>query len=337
MTDQLGADLRQAFALRAAEVPTDAVERLRRVDYRLRTRRRWPLAVSCLGAASGTAAIVSVVVLGGPLTAFAGWSATPTNPTAVQTAATQSDCQASLSGALAQGSWSQVATDVRGPYTMVVYESGTSLASCLTGPSFTTVQAESLTAANGGMMVSASGAHPPTPASSAVRLLSGGDIEQLAVGHFAQAQNDPYTLVEGRPGPTVSAVTLVLSNGQDVTATTGSGWLVAWWPGGEDVTAARITSASGTTTDPLTPTPPPLPGNGPPGGATAVPVGSGTAVQAGGGGTAVPVSSGAAVPVGSGAGGTQSGTGGGASSGRRSRAGRLPVAARHLDKTAMPS
>lgn len=280
MTDQLEAELRELFALRAAEVSTDAVERLRQVDYSPRTRRRWPMAVSALGTASGTAAVVSVVVLGGSGTAFAGWRATPTNPTAEQTAATQNNCQANLPALLAQGSWSRVATDVRGPYTVAVYESGTTLASCLTGPSFTTVQAESLTSANGGTMVSASGVSAPgTTGSSSGFLLSGGDVEQLLVSHFSQAANGPYTLAEGRLEPGVSAVTLVLSDGQDVTATTGSGWLVAWWPGGEDVTAAQITSASGTTTEPMDhvpgPTPPPPPSNGTAGSGTAVPVSGG--------------------------------------------------------------
>lgn len=278
MNDQLEAELREVFALRAAEVSTDAAERLRRIDYRPRTRRRWPLTISALGAASATAAVVSVVMLGGSQAAFAGWSSTPTIPTVAQTAATQNNCQANLPGALAQGSWSQVATDVRGPYTMAVYESGSSLASCFTGPSFTTVQAESLTSANS--MVSASGSIPPTAGSPIGVQLSGGDIEQLLISHFSEAGNGPYTLAEGRLEPTVSAVTLVLSDGQDVTATTGSGWLVAWWPGSEDVTAAQITSAGGTTTDPLndvpSPTPPPPPSNGSSSSGTAVPVSGGT-------------------------------------------------------------
>jgi len=269
MNDQLEADLREEFARRAAEVPAEAGERLRQIDYRPHMRRRWPLSLGAVGAASGTAAAVSVVMLGGSQAAFAGWSATPTAPAEVQSAVAPGNCQARLAavpGSSGQSGWSHVATDVRGPYTIVVDEDGSSLASCFTGPSFTTVQAESLTA-HGGMAVSASGSGGPraTGSSIGVRSLAGGDIEQLLVSHLSQAGNGPFTLVEGRLAPTVSAVTFVLSDGHDVTATTGSGWLVAWWPGGEDVTAAQITSAGGTRTVPLNaliPAPPPPPSNG---------------------------------------------------------------------------
>ena len=216
-------------------------------------RRHWPSALGALGAASGTAAVVSVVVLGGSEPAFAGWSATPT-PAVDLNAPAPSDCQAKLPEALAQGSWTQVATDVRGPYSMTVYESGTSLASCFTGPSFSTVQAESMDSS--GMMVSVSGSaagtHPPTGASSSgVRLSTAEGIDQMLVSHLSQAGNGPYSLAEGRLAPPVTAVTLVLSDGQDIAATTGSGWLVAWWPGSEDVTSVEVTTASGTTTSPL--------------------------------------------------------------------------------------
>lgn len=291
MTDDLEAELRAAFARRAGEVSPDAVERLRRTDYRPRPGRRWPLTVGALGAASGTAAVVSIVVLGGTQTAFAGWSAAPSTPAEVHAAAAPGNCQAQVAtapgGSGGQGSWTQVATDARGPYTMAVYERGDSLASCFTGPSFETVEAESLDAAHGRMAVSVSGsaAAPRTNGGAVVTgntvgLLTAGDIDQLLVSHLSQAGQGPYTLVEGRLAPTVTAVTLVCSDGREVTATTGSGWLVAWWPGGADVTAARVTTAGGTTTEPLGrtrfPSPPPptngaaapvhgAPSSGPPG------------------------------------------------------------------------
>jgi hypothetical protein len=274
MNDQLETELREVFALRAAAVSTDAVERLRRIDYRPHMRRRWPLTISTVGAASGVTAVVSVLMVGGSQAAFAGWTATPATAagarSAVLSADTADTCQSNLAsapGGSGLGSWNQVATDVRGPYTVTVYQNGsTSLASCFTGPSFTTFQAESLTD-GGGMAValsgsrSVSGSQPPSASSSTgIRLQSGGAIEQLLVSHLSQTGNGAYTLAEGRLASAVSAVTLVLSDGQDVTATTGHGWLVAWWPSGEDVTAAQITTASGTTTEPLNashvPTPP---------------------------------------------------------------------------------
>ncbi len=280
MNDQLEAELREAFARRAAEVSSDAAERLRSVDYKPHARRRWPLTVSAAGAASGTAAIVSVVMLGGSQAAFAGWSATPTAATDTQSTTTQENCQgylATMPGG--SGSWTQVATDVRGPYTVAVYESGDTVASCFTGPSFTTAQVESLTSSGKEMAVTANGSSPPTPGSSSgVDLLSGGGVEQLMVSHLSQAENGAYTLVEGRLVSGVSAVTLVLGDGQDVAATTGSGWVVAWWPGSQDVASAQVTTASGTTTETLSAAPPPQPpsaGNASPGTMTAVPAGSG--------------------------------------------------------------
>jgi len=300
VNDQLEAELRAAFAVRAAEVPPGAVERLCRIDYRPRTGRRWPLTVSMAGVASGTAAVVSVVMLGGSQAAFAGWSPTPaaadlqgaTQDMTQAAAAVQADCQPRLSsvpGGAGQGGWTEVGSDVRGPYTMTVYEKGSILASCFTGPSFTEVQAQSLRSADGGMAVSvgggieaSSGATPArsTAVSAGERLLSGGAVDELAVSHLWQSANGSFTLVEGRLAPSAQAVTLVLSDGQDVTATTGDGWLIAWWPGSQDVTAARITTAGGTTTEALTGATPPAPDTSAPvrlpGGGTSVPPASAT-------------------------------------------------------------
>jgi hypothetical protein len=63
----------------------------------------------------------------------------------------------------------------------------------------------------------------------------GGGIEQLVVSHLSLAGYGPYILAEGRLDSTVRAVTLVLSDGQDVTATTVNGWFVAWLPSGPSV------------------------------------------------------------------------------------------------------
>jgi hypothetical protein len=258
----------------------------RRLRNGHRTTRRWPLTVGVVGAVCGAAALASVLVPGGSRTAFAGWSPIPAYATAERTATTQDHCQASLA-TLGQGHWTQLATDVRGPYTLAVYERAGTLASCFAGPSFTTTQAESLTLSRGGMMVSAQGATPPTPGFFP-GVLSGGDIEQILVSHDSQAGVGSYTLAEGRLEPTASAVTLVLSDGEDVTATTGLGWLVAWWPGRLDVTAAQITAAGGTTTTPLTrapsPTLPPLRGRGSEGGVRPVPVNGSEGMQSGPGG-----------------------------------------------------
>lgn len=238
----------EAWARARAAVAEASGGSLRRVDDRTHTRRRWPLTVGVLAGTSGIAALVAAIVFGGSQPAFAGWSATPTYLTAAQTAVTRDNCQAHLSavpGTSTLGRWSSVAIDARGRYTMAVYEKGSTLASCFSGPSFTTVEAESLPA--GGIASLAQGGKPPTAGSSPL-VLSGGDVEQLLVSHDSQARNGLYTLVEGRLRSGVSSVTLVLADGREVTATTGSGWLVAWWPGDVDVTAAQIASTSGTTT-----------------------------------------------------------------------------------------
>lgn len=287
MNDQLEAELRGALARRAAEISAEAVDRLRRVDYKPRSRRRWPLTVSALGAASGTAAVVSVVVLGGTQSAFAGWSAKPTVATAAQSATTLENCQAYLATMPGgEGSWSQVTTDVRGPFTVAIYQDGNSYATCFTGPSFTFA---TFSSGNGEMAATAgNGGTPGSSSATSTGFQSpGGDIEQLSVNHLSLAANGPYTLAEGRLEPAVSAVTLVLSNGQDITATTTDGWFVAWWPGSQDVTAAQITSVSGSTTEPLDVpmrTTPPIP---PPGSGTMVPASGGPGGPPGSG--AVPV------------------------------------------------
>jgi hypothetical protein len=218
-----------------------------RPDDKARGRRRRRMTIGAIGAVSGVAALVSALALGGSAPAFAGWRSAPSYPTAQQTAVTRASCRPDLPEALADGTWSELATDVRGPYTMAVYESGTTLASCLIGPSFTSVQAESLTS-DRSMVSAAAGpiARPP-----AENLLSGGEIEQLVVSHFSQS-GSPYTVAEGRlDGGTVSAVTLFLKDGEAVTATTGNGWLVAWWPGDGIPISAQVTSANGTTTSAL--------------------------------------------------------------------------------------
>ncbi len=265
MTDaQLETQLREVLAVRARELTTDAVERLRRVDYRPRTNRRWPLTMSALGAASGTAAVVSVVVLGGSQTAFAGWSATPTRTTAAQSADTQADCLAKLAtvpGGSSPGSWTEEVSDVRGPYSVVLYQNGSAFATCFTGPSFTLASLNS----PAGSEMTTSGAGSGTAGSGESSTSSGfsspgGGIDTLVVSHLALAGNGPYTLVEGSLEPTVSALTFTLSDGQQVTATTANGWFVAWWPSNADVTAVQVTSNSGTTTEPVnSPSPGPLP------------------------------------------------------------------------------
>jgi hypothetical protein len=111
---------------------------------------------------------------------------------------------------------------------------------------------------------SAGAASGLTGGSSASVLFPGGGIEQMAVAHLSSADG-AYTLVEGQIDPSVTGVALVRSDGTDIDTTTGSGWLVAWWPGDLDASAAQITTASGMTTENLStlnPSSPPAVGSG---------------------------------------------------------------------------
>lgn len=151
---------------------------------------------------------------------------------------------AGLSG---QGSWSQALSAVSGPYSAVLYESGSTFASCFIGPSFGLATVNSLNSFPTG-----GGGVAPIAASDTIGYASpGGGIDHVVVHTLSLAEGGSYTLVEGSLDPAVSAVSLTQSDGQQVTATTANGWFVAWWPGSEEVTAAQITSDSGMTTVPV--------------------------------------------------------------------------------------
>jgi hypothetical protein len=60
-----------------------------------------------------------------------------------------------------------------------------------------------------------------------------------------------FGILTGQVGANVTAVTLVLDDGNRVEATVAHGWFAAWWPGTHAVQSAAITTASRTTTQPL--------------------------------------------------------------------------------------
>jgi hypothetical protein len=220
--------------------------------------------------------VVSVAVLGSAQAAFAGWSATPVS-VASPPATAAANCQASLasmpelSGTSDTGPWVPIATDVRGPYTVVIYQDNGDVATCFAGPSFTVVN-HSATSGDGstrrfsstigGSGQSAGGGGGFTSTEGG-RVGSGG-VQAMSVEHFTMTNDGPYTLVEGQIDPGVTGVTLLRGDGVDVEATTAAGWFVAWWPGDQNVTSGQITSASGVTTVPLPFSPPAsAPGGGP--------------------------------------------------------------------------
>ncbi len=269
------AELSDAFAARAARVPVVAASRLRSVDYRPRERGlRAPATVSA-GVLAGAAAAGTVlaVVLGGGAPAYAGWSATPTSGSSTASASACVSQLASMrSGpggtSAGSGAWDNVLTDVRGPFTVALFQDDGADAACFTSSSFTEVNQISSGAASSSVHVQGGGSAAGTAEGAPSRVgvsVSGtgsGSLQQVMQSHLTTADDGPYTLVDGRTQSGVTGVTLVLDDGQDVVATVADGWFVAWWPGSANATSTQVTTASGTTTEPLVlrslPTPPPL-------------------------------------------------------------------------------
>jgi hypothetical protein len=207
-------------------------------------KRRRPVKWMALAGATGVAATVSALVLvaGSPQSAFAGWSASPTAPASGQLTSADTDCQASLTklppstnqGADAASLVPEL-SDVRGPYTLTVLGDGSqSEVLCISASGNTSVR-----------WIALSGV-PVGPGAVVVDRIS-----------YGARDGDPYTMVVGRTGKGVTGVTLSLGNGGKVTATSGNGGFVAWWPGSESITAAIVSTATGVTTQTLN-----LPGPG---------------------------------------------------------------------------
>lgn len=220
MPDQLEQSLREALSHHAAQVNPDSIARLRAVDYRPRRLRVRQLpAIGALGATGIATAVAAIVALGSSAApAFAGWQRTPTAPAPGQLAQAAQACGQSLGN--------PVLTDSRGPYTAAIYARSTTSAVCLSG--------------NGVSMSS-------TSTSAASTSVAAGQIQFNGGGQRDSAGN-ALTLLDGRTGAGVTAVTIDLSDGSSVQATVADGWYLAWWPGTVTATDAKITTASGTST-----------------------------------------------------------------------------------------
>ncbi len=296
--------LSDAFTQRVASVPRVTTDRVRHVDYHPRRHRiAVPVAVGA-GAAAGAATVGTAlaVVLGGAAPAYAGWSPAPTaSTTASPSPQASQGCLNSLpsnepaGGQLGSGSWQSVLTDVRGPFTVALFQNNGAYAACFTSPSFTEVtqvsangsSASNAQTENGTVRGLGSGAMP-RGSIVAVGGTSSGDLQNVVQTHLSTTADGPYTLVDGRVASGVTAVTLVRDGGQDVVATVEDGWLIAWWPGGATATSSQVTTASGTSTEALQsadkgPATPPAPG------ACATAAGAANASRAPSGATNVPV------------------------------------------------
>lgn len=244
MPDRLEQNLREALAHRAAQLDPDSITRLRAIDYHPRRRRIRKLpAIGALGAV-GAATVTALVTVGssaGP--AFAGWQAKPSTPTPGQLAQAEQAC--------GQGLGNPVLTDSRGPYTAAVYADSTSSDVCLSGNGVSMSSSSTLGAGGPGP-----GAGGPVPDRSAAPAgVAAGQIE-LAGGGTRDSAGNALTLVDGRTGAGVTAVTIERSDGSSVQATVADGWYLAWWPGTLAARKADVTTTSGTSTlaFPSTPT-----------------------------------------------------------------------------------
>ena len=256
----------------AAALPTDASEKLRSVNYHPRRHRRATLAAlgaTAVGAAAAGTALV--IAFGGAAPAYAGWSAAPTAASSSPSSQAGRSCLGTLSSdepagsELGSGPWQPLLADVRGPFTVALYQNDGAYMGCFTSSSFTQVTQVSSDGdtSNGVLKVSGSGSGNPSQGLSTVTVggTTSGDLQNVVQSHLSTADG-PYTLVDGRVASGVTGVTLVLDHGQDVVATVADGWLLAWWPSDATATSSQVTNASGTTSEALVsstkgpPTPP---------------------------------------------------------------------------------
>jgi hypothetical protein len=242
-----------------------------RFRFGLLTRRLWPLAgAACAALVAGIVAAVVLLSAGTP-TAYAGWAAVPTTPTAsaLETAVHkcyQVGARDGQLGLLAPGGTAQpVLAEARGRSAaavyaidgqvyMCLYENGSTyrtVASASMGPLRVTPAPDHLSIPYGVYGGSESGTrtHPLTPAQrqklkseapTAIRQLARNSLIDGG-GYFAL----------GQAGSDVSAVKFSFANGKTVTASVQNGWYFAWWPWTSDPTSVTVTTSTGAITSPM--------------------------------------------------------------------------------------
>ncbi len=228
---------------------------VREIAARRRNHRRGGLALGG-GALVASSVTTTLLVLAGPGTAnaFAAWTAAPTTPAPGQVSSAEATCEAAATtpppdktAGLATGATHVSLVDTRGPFTLVLFGGNASTTlMCVSGPSI-----DSSAQANSQMR---SIAGQPIP-----------EAGQIAVDRLqTDAANDgqTYTIAQGSVGPGVTAATLVLGDGSDFVTTTGNGLFLAWWPGRAVVTSATVTTAAGTTSQPISSSTPDTGGSG---------------------------------------------------------------------------
>lgn len=208
-------------------------------------RRRRPMKWAILAGATGVAASVSTFMVVGwsPRSpAFAGWSSVPSALDASQVSTADTTCQTQLSKSgprnlgFDPSSLVPELTDARGPFTVTVFtDRAQNEALCMTTSDDNAIWQWI--------------PRPQVPVGA-----SGIAVDRIGSG---SQDGEPYTLVVGRTGSGVTGVALVLANGSKVTATTGNGLFVAWWPGTQGIASAAVASASGISSQTLNDAQPP--------------------------------------------------------------------------------
>jgi hypothetical protein len=251
--DTLSSDVAMRFRQRAALVDPAAVARIaaRVADTRPRPRRRFALAGSAAGAAGIGATVAAVVTLSGATPAFAGWTASPSSAAGADAASATTACAnqlASMRGGPGSVTWTPTATDLRGPYVLEALASGSMSATCLTGPSLTSVSF-----GGGGSSSSSGTASGVDPGGTSSTTNYGPDdgVTELTLASLDTQNGAPFDTLEGTVSSNVTSVSLALSDGQSIQATVNGGLVLAWWPNGNKPVTAQVTTASGTTTQSL--------------------------------------------------------------------------------------
>jgi hypothetical protein len=274
MNERFERELKEAFQRRAAGVPEDAYERLRKTDFRPRSPvRRIGFALTGLATAGAAVALsLSLVgVGGGPQRAFAGWAPVPTPAVSGRRAAAEAACLKEtrssvarylkdvrrlesrqstrehsgrrhnwhrlLSSLEAAGGWRTAIADTRGPYTLVVLTDRDGIATCLTGPDPSRIVGSSIGFGSPGARL------PSAPTDGIVELGVGytaADVERYGFSH-----------ADGRAGAGVKAVRFVLGDRTRVTASVASGWYLAWWPGDRSAVATETLAGGRTSIRPI--------------------------------------------------------------------------------------
>lgn len=225
-----------------------AARRAELIAELVRRRHNTRLAIGGISVASAIAVLVVALILTvaspGTQSAFAGWSATPARASISRTAAAKAACAMGTAPAPGGGplsrirarKWRTVLTDVRGPFIAVVLQAaeGRASMSCLLGPAPTSSGGSHLLYRNGTLMPA-----PPSVANGEVKVVSSG----TAV--IPGASNGTFRRIEGRTGANVTGVTIILTNGKDVHATSSGGWFLAWWPSSAKAVSIEVATASG--------------------------------------------------------------------------------------------